>query len=71
MMFAMKLIDKEFILKNKKQGIFIIYLGIVQNERDIMTVLDHPFISKLEHSFESHNFVVFVMEFCSGGELFW
>jgi serum/glucocorticoid-regulated kinase 2 len=43
----------------------------VQNERDIMTVLDHPFITKLEHSFESHNFVVFVLEFCSGGELFW
>jgi serine/threonine protein kinase len=44
--YAMKLIDKEFILKNRKQG-------IVQNERDIMTVLDHPFIVKLEHSFES------------------
>ena len=60
----MKLIDKEFILSNKKQG-------IVQNERDIMTVLDHPFIIKLEYAFESKNFIVFVLEFCSGGELFW
>ncbi|CAD8101305.1 unnamed protein product [Paramecium primaurelia] len=62
--YAMKLIDKEFILQNKKQG-------IVQNERDIMTVLDHPFIIKLEYAFESKNFIVFVLEFCSGGELFW
>ncbi|CAD8070948.1 unnamed protein product [Paramecium sonneborni] len=62
--YAMKLIDKEFILQHKKQG-------IVQNERDIMTVLDHPFIIKLEYAFESKNFIVFVLEFCSGGELFW
>ncbi|CAD8198047.1 unnamed protein product [Paramecium pentaurelia] len=62
--YAMKLIDKEFILQHKKQG-------IVQNERDIMTVLDHPFIIKLEYAFESKNFIIFVLEFCSGGELFW
>ncbi|CAD8195624.1 unnamed protein product [Paramecium octaurelia] len=62
--YAMKLIDKEFIIQHKKQG-------IVQNERDIMTVLDHPFIIKLEYAFESKNFIVFVLEFCSGGELFW
>ncbi|CAD8122272.1 unnamed protein product [Paramecium sonneborni] len=62
--YAMKLIDKEFILQNKKQG-------IVQNERDIMTVLDHPFIIKLDYAFESKNFIIFVLEFCSGGELFW
>ncbi|CAD8124688.1 unnamed protein product [Paramecium sonneborni] len=62
--YAMKLIDKEFILLHKKQG-------IVQNERDIMTVLDHPFINKLDCAFESKNFIVFVLEFCSGGELFW
>ncbi|CAD8135916.1 unnamed protein product [Paramecium pentaurelia] len=62
--YAMKLIDKEFIIQRKKQG-------IVQNERDIMTVLDHPFINKLECAFESKNFIVFVLEFCSGGELFW
>lgn len=36
-----------------------------------MTVIEHPFIIKLEYSFECRNFVVFVMEFCSGGELFW
>jgi serum/glucocorticoid-regulated kinase 2 len=67
----MKLIDKEFIIKNKKQGsIYIIILGIVQNERDIMRFLNHPFIIELEWSFESRNFVVFVVPFCCGGELF-
>jgi len=45
-------------------------LGIVQNERDIMAVVDHPFLVRLEYSFEHRNFLVFVLEYCSGGELF-
>jgi hypothetical protein len=36
-----------------------------------MTILNHPFIINLENSFECKNYVVFVVEFCSGGELFY
>ena len=61
--YAMKLIDKEFIIKKKTEC-------IVRNERDIMSVVDHPFLVKLEYSFEHRNFLVFILEFCSGGELF-
>jgi serum/glucocorticoid-regulated kinase 2 len=35
-----------------------------------MSVISHPFLTKMDYAFESRNFIVFVMEFCSGGELF-
>ena len=35
-----------------------------------MVEIDHPFIIKLEASFETKDFIVFLMEFSSGGELF-
>ena len=62
-MFALKLIDKQFIIKNKKEV-------IVKNERNIMTEINHPFIISLEYAFESRNHIGFVMEYCAGGELF-
>jgi len=45
-LYALKLIDKKFIIDNKKEV-------IVMNERNIMTILDHPYLLKLEYSFES------------------
>ena len=63
-MYAIKLIDKNFIVENGKQGIII-------NERNAMTQLDHPYLVKLDWSFESRNYIVFVMEYCSGGEMFY
>lgn len=53
-MFALKLIEKEFIVKNKKQI-------IVQNERNIMTQISHPFLLRLEYAFESKDYLGFVM----------
>jgi len=61
--YAMKLIDKKFILDNEKEC-------IVQNERNIMAIIRHPFLIRLEYAFESSSFLVFAIEFCSGGELF-
>jgi len=63
-MLALKLIEKAFIIKNKKEV-------IVRNERNIMTLLKHPFLLKLEYAFESRNYLGFAMEYCSGGELFY
>ena len=62
--YALKLIDKKFILENNKNS-------IVENERDIMVRLDNPFIVNLEYSFESKHYLVFVLEYCAGGELFY
>lgn len=62
--YAMKLVDKEFILKHRKQE-------LIQNERDIMSIINHPFAIQMLFCFEQRNFIVFVLEFCSGGELFY
>ena len=63
-MFALKLIDKQFIIENKKEI-------IVSNERNIMTSILHPFLLKVEYIFESKSYLGFVMEYCAGGELFY
>ena len=34
-------------------------------------MLDHPFYVKLFYTFESKYFLVFVLEYCPGGELFY
>ena len=40
-------------------------------ERDILTKFDHPFIMKMEYSFQDINCLYMVMEFVNGGELFY
>lgn len=35
-----------------------------------MTNMKHPFLLKLEYAFETKSYLVFITEFCSGGELF-
>ncbi|CAD8068434.1 unnamed protein product [Paramecium sonneborni] len=62
--YAMKLIEKKPIMQQNKQN-------IIQNERDIMFNLNHPFIVKMQYAFESRRYLVFVLEYCSGGELFY
>ncbi|CAD8070349.1 unnamed protein product [Paramecium primaurelia] len=61
--YAMKLIEKISIISQNKQN-------IIQNERDLMSNLNHPFIVKIQYAFESRRYLVFVLEYCSGGELF-
>lgn len=64
-MFALKLIDKGFIIENKKEI-------IVQNERNIMiSILNQPFLLKIEYCFENKSYLGFAMEYCAGGELFY
>jgi serum/glucocorticoid-regulated kinase 2 len=36
-----------------------------------MAFIRHPFSIEMLFAFESRNFVVFILEFCSGGELFY
>lgn len=43
----------------------------MQNERNIMAKINHPFLLKLEYSFECLNYLGFAMEYCAGGELFY
>ncbi|CAD8173562.1 unnamed protein product [Paramecium octaurelia] len=62
--YAMKLIDKNFILNSNKEI-------IINNERQVMEQLNSPYLAKLFYSFETKYYLVFVLEYCAGGELFY
>ncbi|CAK62365.1 unnamed protein product (macronuclear) [Paramecium tetraurelia] len=62
--YALKLIDKKFILDNQKEI-------IVQNERDIMVRMENQFVTPLQYAFETKYYIAFVLDYCAGGELFY
>ena len=39
-------------------------------ERRVLANVSHPFIVKLHHAFQSESGLHFVLDYCSGGELF-
>lgn len=61
-LFAMKVMDKGMLAGRKK-------LLRAQTERDILGLLDHPFLPTLYSHFETEKFSCLLMEFCSGGDL--
>lgn len=60
--FAMKVMDKGMLVGRKK-------LVRAQTEREILGLLDHPFLPTLYSHFETDKFSCLLMEFCSGGDL--
>ncbi|KAK4727217.1 hypothetical protein R3W88_032134 [Solanum pinnatisectum] len=60
--FAMKVMDKGSLASRNK-------LLRAQTEREILSLLDHPFLPTLYSHFETDKFYCLVMEFCSGGNL--
>ncbi|KAI3471841.1 hypothetical protein Pfo_028494 [Paulownia fortunei] len=60
--FAIKVMDNEFLAKRKK-------MPRAQTEREILRMLDHPFLPTLYAQFTSDNLSCLVMEFCPGGDL--
>ncbi|GLT74077.1 hypothetical protein SLA2020_458980 [Shorea laevis] len=61
-LFAIKVMDKGMLAGRKK-------LMRAQTEREILALLDHPFLPTLYSHFETHKFSCLLMEFCSGGDL--
>ncbi|CAA2987887.1 serine threonine- kinase D6PKL2 [Olea europaea subsp. europaea] len=61
-LFAMKVMDKGMLVNRKK-------VVRAQTERDILSLLDHPFLPTLYSHFETEKFSCLLMEFCSGGDL--
>ncbi|CAI9109609.1 OLC1v1009458C1 [Oldenlandia corymbosa var. corymbosa] len=61
-MFAMKVMDKGMLAGRKK-------MARAQTEREILGLLDHPFLPTLYSHFETEKFSCLLMEFCSGGDL--
>lgn len=60
--FAMKVMDKAALASRKK-------LLRAETEKEILQLLDHPFLPTLYTHFETDKFSCLVMEFCSGGDL--
>lgn len=61
-LFALKVMDNEFLAQRKK-------IPRAQTEREILRMLDHPFLPTLYAQFTSDNLSCLVMEFCPGGDL--
>lgn len=60
--FAMKVMDKASLASRNK-------LNRAQTEREILQLLDHPFLPTLYTHFETDRFCCLVMEYCPGGDL--
>jgi protein-serine/threonine kinase len=61
--YAMKVVDKEALAIRKK-------LQRAEMEKEILGMLDHPFLPTLYAEFEASHYSCLVMEFCSGGDLY-
>jgi serum/glucocorticoid-regulated kinase 2 len=62
-LYAMKIMRKDKLSREQK-------IKPIINERMIMEKLNHPFIIKLYWSFQSKTELFFVMDLCTGGEMF-
>ncbi|XP_058207881.1 phototropin-2-like isoform X1 [Rhododendron vialii] len=62
-LFAMKAMDKSIMLTRNK-----VHRACI--EREIISLLDHPFLPTLYTSFQTSTHVCLITDFCPGGELF-
>ncbi|XP_055946392.1 ribosomal protein S6 kinase beta-1-like [Argiope bruennichi] len=63
-LFAMKVLKKDTIAKNKKDT------AHTKAERNILETVKHPFIVDLYYAFQTGRKLYLILEFLSGGELF-
>ncbi|KAK8581714.1 hypothetical protein V6N13_144724 [Hibiscus sabdariffa] len=61
--YAMKVVDREALAIRKK-------LQRADMEKEILGVLDHPFVPTLYAEFEASHYSCLVMEYCPGGDLY-
>ncbi|XP_006664018.1 serine/threonine-protein kinase D6PKL1-like [Oryza brachyantha] len=61
-LFALKVMDIEYLINRKK-------MLRAQAEREILEMLDHPFLPTLYAHFTTDNLSCLVMEYCPGGDL--
>ncbi|KAF8042765.1 hypothetical protein BT93_A1177 [Corymbia citriodora subsp. variegata] len=61
--YAMKVVDREALAARKK-------LQRADMEKEILGMLDHPFLPTLYAEFDAKHYSCLVMEFCPGGDLY-
>ena len=62
-LYAMKVVDKEALAIRKK-------LQRAEMEKEMLGMLDHPFLPTLYAEFDASHYSCLVMEFCPGGDLY-
>ncbi|KAI9004694.1 kinase-like domain-containing protein [Gaertneriomyces semiglobifer] len=62
-LYAMKVLSKKEMIKRNK-------IKRVMAEQEILAMTNHPFIVPLYHTFQSKDYLYFIMEYCCGGEFF-
>ena len=60
--YAMKVLDKK---KIKKQNIF----KYAMTERNVLSILNYPFIVKLNYAFQTNDKLFLLLDYCPGGDL--
>nr|AML79541.1 putative LOV domain-containing protein [Hedwigia ciliata] len=63
LVFAMKAMDKNVMMHRNK-------VHRARAERDILALMDHPFLPTLYANFQTQTHICLVTDFCPGGELF-
>lgn len=61
--YALKCLSKEHLQKENQTA-------MVKNERNVMRLMESPFVIHLHSSYEDSKFIYFALEVASGGELF-
>merc|ERR1719412_2979247 len=61
--YAMKMLRKEHVVKRNQ-------VEHTKTERNVLEAVSHPFIVTLHYAFQTPKKLYFVLEYCSGGELF-
>ncbi|CAG9315733.1 unnamed protein product [Blepharisma stoltei] len=62
-LFAMKILKKKYIAECRQ-------IEHTRTERKILASVDHPYIVKFFYAFQSNERLYLILEYCSGGELF-
>lgn len=60
--FAMKVLDKRKTLRDNLKR-------YVLAEKNILSCMNHPFITKLYYAFQNSEYLFLIMQYCSGGNL--
>lgn len=62
-LYAMKVLKKDYIIRKKQ-------VEHTKTERSVLGYIHHPFIVGLHMAFQTADKLFFVLDYCSGGELF-
>jgi len=60
--FAMKVLNKDKVFSQN-------LIKYAKSERNILSIMDHPFIVKLNYAFQTQNKLFLILDFCPGGDL--